>query len=120
MKKLPFVLFVLAGTFARESVAEGFYTDAHSLFVETIRVGEASGTMGGDIAERFKSQFKSDGALLVSSKVIVSYKQKGCARLQVDYSKKDVPINGGRTTARLNTQINYCLDGKPPTSLEVQ
>lgn len=120
MKKISFVLFLLCGTFARESAAQGFYTDSHSLFVETIRVGEASGTMGGEIAERFKSQFKSDGALFVTSKVIISYKQKGCARLQVDYAKKDVPITGGRTTARLNTQINYCLDGKAPTSLETQ
>lgn len=121
MKKLSYLAAVLVlTTFARESMADGFYLNAHDLMVETIRTGHASGVMGGDIAKKFTDQFKSNGALLVEAKKLTSYKQAGCARLAVDYTKKDVPTPQGITAVHLKTQINYCLDGRAPESLEEQ
>jgi hypothetical protein len=119
MHKLRNLIATLVlGAFAGESAADGFYSNAHDLMVEAIRSGQASGVMGGDIASKFTAQFKSNGALLVDAKKILSYKQPGCARLAVNYTKKDVPTAQGITSAHLNTQINYCLDGRAPQSLE--
>ena len=77
-----------------------------------------AGVMTGDIAKKFSDQFRSNGSLLVSATVEKRYKQKGCARLSVNYTKKQVQSTHGMTDALLKTQINYCLDGRAPDSLE--
>lgn len=118
MKTHTFLLAVLLGAFARESLADGIYNNPHDLMVETIRKGSAEGVMSGEIAKKFADQFRSNGTLLVNAKVLKRYKQKGCARLEVDYTKKDVPTAKGPAAAHLNTQINYCIDGRAPDSLE--
>ena len=119
MKKTTYLAAVLLlATFARESFADGIYNNAHDLMVEAIRTGSASGVMTGDIAKKFTDQFRSNGPLLVSAKVLKRYKQKGCARLAVDYTKKQVQSTHGMTDALLKTQINYCLDGRAPDLLE--
>lgn len=117
--KTPIVLLTaLLATFARESLADGIYNTPHDLMVETIRNGAASGLMSGEVARKFDAQFRSTGALMVSARILTRYKQPGCARLAVDYTKKDVPTPRGLSAAHLNTQINYCLDGRAPDSLE--
>jgi hypothetical protein len=119
MKKTTyFAAVLLLATFARESLADGIYNNAHDLMVEAIRTGSASGVMTGDIAKKFSEQFRSNGSRLVSAKVEKRYKQKGCARLSVNYTKKQVQSTHGMTDALLKTQINYCLDGRAPDSLE--
>lgn len=104
--------------FSVESTAKGFYETSHDVMVETIRNGQASGVMGGQMATRFELQFKSKGTLLFESKKMFSYKQPGCARIAIDYIKKAVSTPNGMTEVKLNTQINYCLDGRAPQSLE--
>lgn len=119
MKSLSyFAALLFFSTFVCDGMASGLYSGTHDLMVETIRTGQASGVMGGEIAKRFTEQFKSNGALLVEAKTIISYKQAGCARLAVNYTKKDVPTPQGMTAVHLNTKINYCLDGRAPDSLE--
>lgn len=119
MKKITYLAAVLLlTTFARESLADGIYNNAHDVMVEAIRKGSASGVMAGTIAQRFTEQFRSNGTLLVDAKVLKRFKQKDCARLAVDYTKKDVQTPQGMSAAHLNTQINYCLNGRPPVSLE--
>lgn len=119
MKRITYLTaFLLIGTFARESMADGLYSNGHDLMVEAIRNGHASGVMTGDIDKRFSEQFKSNGPLLVEAKRIIAYKQAGCARVSVNYTKKEVPIPQGTTAVHLDTQINYCVDGSAPKSLE--
>jgi hypothetical protein len=105
---------------AFDSVSAGFYANPHDLMVEAIRNGRASGVMGGDIAAKFKAQFKSRAPLLVEVWTLKTYRQPGCARLEVDYEKRDVPTPKGDTSVFLKTQINYCLDGTAPRSFEEQ
>lgn len=99
--------------------AGGLYETSHEVMVETIRLGQASGVMGGDMAKKFAQQFKSDGTLLFESKRLFLYKQPGCARVEINYTKKGVATPNGLQDVKLNTQINYCLDGRAPQSLEV-
>ena len=105
---------------AFECASAGFYANPHDLMVEAIRNGRASGVMGGDIAAKFKAQFKSRAPLLVEVWTLKKYRQPGCARLEVDYEKRDVPTPKGDTSVFLKTQINYCLDGTAPQSFEEQ
>jgi hypothetical protein len=119
MKKHSYIAAILlVSGFARESLAGGFYSTGHDLMVEAIRSGQASGVMGGEIAKRFTEQFKSAGPLLVEAQTMTTYKQPGCARLDVNYTQKEVPTPQGVTAVHLNTQINYCLNGEAPRSVE--
>lgn len=121
MKQLPAILILLAcSTFARESLAGGptVYTRQHDVLATAIRNGSTSGVMEGEVAEHFTRQFRSTGPLLVSAKVIKSFNRADCKRLEMVFTKKDVDTPQGRTDAILKTQLNYCLDGTPPISLE--
>jgi len=120
MTKLTTFLFLLVcQTFARESLAAPtVYTRQHDVLAATIRNGSTSGVMEGEVAEHFTRQFRSTGLLLVNAKVIQSFKRADCKRLEVVLTKKDVDTPKGRTDAILKTQLNYCLDGRPPISLE--
>jgi hypothetical protein len=104
---------------ASACLAGGLYETSHDVMVETIRLGQASGVMGGDMAKKFSQQFNSDGTLLFESKRLYLYKQPGCARVAIDYTKKGVATPNGLQDVKLNTQINYCLDGRAPQSLEI-
>lgn len=113
-------LALCLATLVFDGVAAGFFANPHDLMVEAIRNGRASGVMGGDIAAKFKEQFKSRTPLLVEVWTLKKYRQPGCARLEVDYEKRDVPTPKGDTSVFLKTQINYCLDGTAPQSFEEQ
>ena len=78
----------------------------------------SSGVMEGEVAEHFTRQFRSTGPLLVTAKVIKSFSRADCKRLEMVFTKKDVDTPQGRTDAILKTQLNYCLDGTPPISVE--
>ncbi len=118
MRRFLIPLILAVSTFARESSAQTFYTDAHSVLVDAIKNGSASGVMGGKIAELFARNFSGGGSVLVDATVIESFPQEGCKRLSVIYTKKNVITPQGRTDARLDTKINYCLDGRAPQNLE--
>lgn len=120
MKTLSIALLLLVGsTFARESFAwPTVYTRQHDVLAEAIRNGSASGVMEGEVAEYFTRQFRSTGPLLVTAKAIQSFSRAHCKRLEMVFTKKDVDTPQGRTDAILKTQLNYCLDGAPPISVE--
>lgn len=113
-----FYAIVAALVLAQDCNAGDFYENPHDVMIETIRNGQASGVMSGIIARKFEKQFSSNGVLLFEARKLFSYKQEGCARIEIDYTKKDVLTANGITEVNLKTQINYCLDGRPPTNLE--
>ncbi|MFA6595962.1 MAG: hypothetical protein WCT00_06575 [Bacilli bacterium] len=114
---LPFAA-ILAVTFACESLAETVYTRQHDVLADAIRNGSASGVMQGAVDEHFTRQFRSTGPLLVTATVIKSFKREDCKRVRMVFTKKDVDTPKGRTDAILKTELNYCLDGRPPIALE--
>lgn len=120
MKTLSIALILLAcSTFARESLAgPTVYARQHDVLAAAIRNGSSSGVMEGEVAEHFTRQFRSTGPLLVTAKVIKSFSRADCKRLEMVFTKKDVDTPQGRTDAILKTQLNYCLDGTPPISVE--
>jgi hypothetical protein len=118
MKRILVMLLVL---FAVDAAgADPAYNQAHDLLVAAIKNGQANGRLTGDIDQTFADQFNSGGRLRASARVLSSFKQVGCKRLELDFTKEDVPTPQGNTEVHLNTQLNYCLDGNPPESLEWQ
>ena len=126
MKTLSVALLVMAlggacaSTFARESAtSQEVYTRQHDVLAKAIREGRADGVMRGDVADLLQRQFRSNGLVLVSSRVIKSFPRKDCKRLETVYTQKDVDTLQGRTDVNLSIQLNYCLDGLPPTPAEM-
>lgn len=121
MKKyLCTFLMVVLGTFVCESQAakQHVFNDQNELLTVAIRRGSASGLMVGEVAEMFTKQFKSNGALQVVATTIQHFKRPDCKRLEVVYTKKEVVTPPGKTDAIFKIQVNYCLDGHPPTPNE--
>ena len=112
-------LIVVALCFAHECNVGDFYENPHDVVTETIRNGHAEGVMGGAIARKFEQQFHSNGVLIFEAKTLYSYKQEGCARIAIDYTKQGISTPNGMTQVKLKTQMNYCLDGRAATTLEV-
>lgn len=108
----------LMATFARESAAQAVYTRQHDVLVDAIRNGHAEGTLQGPADDLFTRQFKSTAPLQVTAEVIRSYPREGCKRLRMVYTKPGVQGRDGPTALTLDTQLNYCLDGRPPVNLE--
>lgn len=118
------MMSLLAGTslpvFARESATPSVvYTTQHDLMAKAIRVGQARGVMQGDLANLFRQQFQSSGVLLAHARVIQSFPRKDCKRLEVVYTQQAVQTPKGLTDAVFRMQLNYCLDGLPPTPAEM-
>lgn len=114
-------LACLAGPSAAQSagVRSTVYASGHELLVAAIRDGSAAGVMQGAVAAKFTSQFHSNGVLLAAADVIGSFPRGDCKRLLVRYTKQDVVGPRGPQDVALTIKMNYCLDGRPPTELEV-
>jgi len=119
MKTLS-LFFVLAGVlFAQHGHASDVYQNPHDVLIDTIRNGHAEGILTGTIARKFEQQFHGNGPLLFGAKKLVTYKQSGCARVAFDYTQQGVPTPQGVTEVKLKTEMNCCLDGRAPQSLEL-
>lgn len=114
MKKKIF--FVAAASMAVAAHATE-YRKPHDLMVDAIQNGTAEGVMLGDVADTFSETFHSNGALLVSARTV---RQLGpnCRRLEVTFRKQGVATPKGLTDAILKSELNYCLDGSAPVTLE--
>lgn len=110
----PAVLGLMA-IFARESHAEPTYAKQHELLVAAIKNGSASGLMTGELADLFSRQFNSVGVLRANAKVVRSFPQPDCKRIEIIYTKADVMTKSGpEDDIKLKLGLNYCLDGRPP------
>lgn len=118
MKHSLITFVVLAFFICSHSLAQTVFSNQHELFVQAIKNEEAHGVMLGEIAEHFSREFRSTGILLVQAKVIRDFKQADCKRVETTFTKKDVATPDGLTDAILKTQMNYCLDGSAPETLE--
>ena len=115
MKKFQTLALMLAAAFACESFAQAStYSDIESMMAVAMSKGRVEGVLVGPIDEAFTRQFKSTGRLYVKIKEVEKLPLPGCSRLQVNYTKYDVPTPKGKTEYLLTADLSYCKDGAPP------
>ncbi|MEO8248125.1 MAG: hypothetical protein ABI589_02040 [Burkholderiales bacterium] len=81
--------------------------------------GEAHGRLTGDMARLLAERFRTSGPLLIDVSTERRYKQAGCSRLKVSFTQEGVNLPGASAAERKSVDVglNYCRDGKPPSSL---
>lgn len=94
------------------------YQRPHDLLVEAIHNGHAAGELQGKVAELLARQFKGAQKLYARAQVLHGYEREGCKRLRMQYTRR-VATEGAATPQdfMLDTELNYCTDGKPPLNL---
>ena len=81
--------------------------------------GEAHGRLVGPVAKLMAERFRSSGPLLIDVTTERRYRQPGCSRLKMSFSQDGVHLPGASEAQRKSVDVglNYCRDGKPPSSL---
>lgn len=97
-------------------------SDARPLMFAALRSpdGSAHGTLTGEIADAITQRFKATSPIYIDVSTERRYAQPGCARLKVTFWQEGVLLPGAAAPRRqtVDVGINYCLDGRPPRSLE--
>ncbi|MYM95912.1 hypothetical protein [Duganella vulcania] len=90
------------------------------LMIEAIDApdGSAHGMLTGEMAEALKRGFGTTAPLRIDVTTLKRYRQEGCRRLNVAFSQDDVRSPGapGGGPRRIDFGIDYCRDGRPPSS----
>ena len=105
---------IVSATFSVQGYAQVIYNNPAEHLTDTIRNGEATGELKGNVAELYKKMFNSDSPLIAYGKVIRSLDREGCKRIAVRLTKKNVQMQGTVTDMVTSTEMNYCLDGSIP------
>lgn len=97
-------------------------SDARPLLLAALRApdGQAHGLLDGELAQAITRRFDASGPIHIDVTTVHRYAQVGCSRLTVTVWQDGVKLPGAASpqTQRIEFGINYCLDGRPPTSLE--
>lgn len=82
--------------------------------------GQAHGMLTGDIADAITRRFNASSPIYIDVATERRYAQAGCARLKVTFWQEGVqlPSAAGPRRQTVEFGINYCLDGRPPRSLD--
>lgn len=90
------------------------------LMVEAIDApdGSAHGTLTGEMADALKRGFGTAAPMRIDVTTAKRYRQEGCRRLNVAFSQDGVslPDAPGGGPRRIDFGIDYCRDGRPPSS----
>lgn len=96
--------------------------DPRQLLVEALRSpsGRASGIASGRLATLMAARFSTTAPLLIDVSTLRTFRQAGCARLLMKFAQSGVAEKPGSAPADrvVAMQLNYCVDGHPPKSLE--
>jgi hypothetical protein len=111
-EKLAAVLAFTA--FTGDASATPTYHHPHELLVKAIGDGTAAGLMVGPIADHFTTTLQSKAPLKARARVLKRFQEAGCARLELVLTKDHVNTPKGMTSAVMTSQMNYCVNGKPP------
>jgi len=81
--------------------------------------GQAHGVLAGDLAEAITKRFGATSPIFINVSTEKRYAQPGCARLKVTFWQDGVNLPGAMAPRHqtIDFGINYCLDGRPPRSL---
>lgn len=97
-------------------------TDPRDLMVEAIDApdGSAHGVLKGEMAAAIARGFRTDAPINIDVTTLKRYRQPGCSRLNVAFTQDGVQLPGGlgRQRRRVDFGIDYCRDGRPPSSHE--
>jgi hypothetical protein len=111
-----------AGSAAASEPARRAVEDLRVLLVEALRspTGRASGVITGRLSNALTSRFSTAAPLLIDVSTLRKYRQPGCARLNVKFSQAGVveKKDAAPSDQVIAVQLNYCLDGRPPKSVE--
>ncbi|MCV2219842.1 hypothetical protein [Thauera sp. Sel9] len=96
--------------------------DARPVMLAALRApdGTAYGVLTGEIAEAITRHFQATSPIHIDVTTERRYAQPGCARLNVTFWQEGVvlPDAPGPRRQTIAFGIDYCLDGRPPRSLE--
>lgn len=103
----------------RRSVA-----DPRELMVEAIDApdGQAHGMLAGEMAGALARGFDTNAPLNIDVSTLKRYRQDGCRRLNVAFSQENVRLPGeqGHQPRRIDIGVDYCRNGRPPSSHELE
>ena len=103
--------------------------DADRVAVDDVRIllvaaidsptGQAHGRLTGAMAKLLTERFRASGPLLIDVSTLRRYRQEGCSRLNVSFTQEGVNLPKSASAERKSVDVglNYCRDGKPPSSL---
>jgi len=121
MNAAAWALVLLAGT-SPAPPERRQVPDARPLMLEALQAsdGQAHGALDGELARAITHRFEASGPIYIDVTTAHRYAQAGCARLNVVIWQDGVklPDAPAPQTQRIEFGINYCLDGRPPKSLE--
>ncbi|TFW13393.1 hypothetical protein E4L96_20060 [Massilia arenosa] len=82
--------------------------------------GTAHGQLAGPIAGAFGARFKTNNPVLIDVTTEFRYASPGCARLRIEVEQRAVTLYPEESPRdmKLQSTLNYCLDGGPPRTLE--
>jgi hypothetical protein len=97
--------------------------DVRPLLFDALRspTGTASGVASGALAKMVATRFSTSSPLLIDVSTLRRYSQAGCARLNVKFAQSGVSDskNSPVSPKVIAVQLNYCLDGRPPKTVEL-
>jgi hypothetical protein len=95
--------------------------DPRALLMAAIKnpSGTAYGVLVGQLPEAIGKQFSATSPMHVDVTTLKRYKQPGCSRLNIRIRQEGIQLPGAKsgTTQTVDVGLNYCLNGRPPTSL---
>jgi hypothetical protein len=117
---LTAVLLALLQSAANAAMLPKPVANPRELLIEAIDApdGTAHGVLTGELAEAIAQGFRTTAPLRIDVTTLTHYRQEGCRRLNVAFSQEGVHLPGeaAGTSRRIDVGIDFCRDGRPPSS----
>ena len=91
-------------------------TSVKPLLKGAIERGQAYGLLIGEGADLMRSKFDAHAPIEIDVRTLQALHEPGCRRLEVSTRQANVLEKAARRDQTLTYQINYCQDGRMPTS----
>lgn len=113
---------VLAGGAAAQPIPRMPVTDVRPVLLSALQApeGSAHAVLSGPVAEAITRQFQATSPIFIDVATERRYKQPGCSRLQLVLWQDGVQLPPAEAPRRQTIAfgLDYCLDGRPPQSLQ--
>ncbi|MCL1960639.1 MAG: hypothetical protein FWG56_02395 [Desulfovibrionaceae bacterium] len=113
---------LLAGDLPADDIVRSPVHDARPVMLAALESpdGTAHGVLTGEVADAITRQFKANSPIYIDVSTQKRYRQSGCARLSVVFWQEGVKLPEAASARKQTIEfgINYCLDGRPPQSMQ--